>query len=642
MRNNIKLGSYKDYIQSLRALSVLIVIFYHLNFDAFSKGYLGVDIFFVISGFVITQRIYKDYTLNKRILIKDFFVRRLKRIFPVLFFVIIIFLIFFIIFGPVGYLLSNIYTSFFSIVGLSNIYFLIKKKNYFDTVFDDPLGHTWSLGVEEQFYVIYPFLLYFLFKIIKFNIEKKIIFILFLSTCILVLLTFNYSKNNPELVFYFPIFRFWEFLIGCLAFFICNNYQIINNKFISFFFLISIIFLLFIGQSKSYISYISINLLVVIFSALLIIFYKQNSFNKFVFENKLIVFIGNISYSLYLWHLPVIYFIELYYGNSVKNILTLPICIILSIFSYHLIENKFRYFKLETKNKFSYKKILLTFCLSFIFLIFISNIGDRKDKLKETIKKIIYKVNYLEIKHNFHARTSFLKTSINGKEIYKYCTSDNKDFKLNDLNLITECLKISDSNNLFFFVEGNSHTANFVTMFDNSDFINNFYYIHKKIQGDTFHDRSFKKVNLLTDKFEKVIYTTNIDNFYQLELLKKNMDSFNKDVLILILGQVPNNISKINSPTKCLIRQDNCIIDTKKDQKDRKLTELKSSLRELALKENVLFFDPYEILCPKLKCNIYDKKKNILKLVDNSHLSKEGSLILVPSFRLFFKKEILK
>ena len=60
------------------------------------------------------------------------------------------------------------------------------------------------------------------------------------------------------------------------------------------------------------------------------------------------------------------------------------------------------------------------------------------------------------------------------------------------------------------------------------------------------------------------------------------------------------------------------------------------------LEKNVLFFDPFEILCPKLKCNIYDKKKNILKLVDNSDLSKEGSLILVPSFRLFFKKEILK
>ena len=128
MNNNFQFSSHKNYIQSLRAFSVLIVFLYHLNFEIFSKGYLGVDIFFVISGYVISQRIYKDYALYKKILIKNFFIRRFKRIFPLLFFFILITLFFFIIFGPVTHFKSNLYTSFFSIIGISNLYFLSKKK----------------------------------------------------------------------------------------------------------------------------------------------------------------------------------------------------------------------------------------------------------------------------------------------------------------------------------------------------------------------------------------------------------------------------------------------------------------------------------------------------------------------------------
>ena len=166
--------SYKYYIQTLRAFSVLMVIFYHLNFELFSKGYLGVDIFFVISGYVISLRIYKDYLLYGKILIKDFFIRRLKRIFPVLFFIVFFVLFIFFIFGPLDSMVNTFNISFFSIFGVSNIYYLLQKKDYFDTVFNDPLGHTWSLGVEEQFYLIYPILIYGLFRVLKENREKKI------------------------------------------------------------------------------------------------------------------------------------------------------------------------------------------------------------------------------------------------------------------------------------------------------------------------------------------------------------------------------------------------------------------------------------------------------------------------------------
>ena len=273
--------SYKYYIQTLRAFSVLMVIFYHLNFELFSKGYLGVDIFFVISGYVISQRIYKDYLLYGKILIKDFFIRRLKRIFPVLIFIVIFVFFTFFIFGPLNLITNTFNASFFSIFGVSNIYFLLQKKDYFDTVFNDPLGHTWSLGVEEQFYLIYPILIYGLFRVLKENREKKICLIFFIISILLIFLTFYLSDDNPSLVFYFPLFRFWEFLAGCSLFFIKIN----NNKKNSLFSLLFFVLILTTLLTNMPIPYLYNNLIIVIFSSLLIYFYNKSALIDFIFEN---------------------------------------------------------------------------------------------------------------------------------------------------------------------------------------------------------------------------------------------------------------------------------------------------------------------------------------------------------------------
>ena len=231
-----------SHIQVLRAISVLFVFFYHLKTNIFQNGYLGVDIFFVISGMVITLKLYETYEKTNKINIKKFFVKRIKRIYPVLIFFLLTTLLMIVVFSPLENFIFKLKTFIFSIFGLSNILYLLSKKDYFDNVFEDPLHHTWSLGVEEQFYLIYPFILSLCLFLFKNKISKIILTFLFLFL-VGAYITHHYSENKI-LTFYLPFFRFWQFLFGCLIFFILIKYKK-NNSLISLssFFMIIIIIL---------------------------------------------------------------------------------------------------------------------------------------------------------------------------------------------------------------------------------------------------------------------------------------------------------------------------------------------------------------------------------------------------------------
>ena len=625
--------SYKSYIQTLRAFSVLIVIFYHLNFELFSKGYLGVDIFFVISGYVISQRIYKDYLLYKKILIKDFFIRRLKRIFPVLIFIVTVVFFIFLIFGPLDLLLNTFKVSLFSIFGVSNIYFLLQKKDYFDTVFDDPLSHTWSLGVEEQFYLIYPILIYGLFRILKYHRENKISIIFFIISILLIFLTFYFADARPNLVFYFPLFRFWEFLAGCSLFFIKTEDRKKNTLFSSLFFIL-IITVLFTNMP---ISYLTNNLFVVIFSSLLIYFYNKNVLNNFIFENKFTSYIGNISYSLYLWHLPVIYFIDLYFGATLKNIFSLPISFILSIFTYHFIEKKFRYFKTQINLNAIIKICVVFFLPLLFFLYYITNEKSFNNNTKLFLKNFATDINYLENKLNFSSRTIFYKININGNEVYRFCSQNSADFNLNSYNLRVECLKNNSQKTLIYF-EGNSHTAQFIPALNNSNIVENFYFEHKtEIFGNYKDQIFFDKINSQLSNFENVIYATSINTLDELTHLETSLVKFHNNIKILIFGPIPHVDEKLE-PLKCLIRQIDCYYSTNKDLINRSLEKFYNKINNLIKKnKKIFFYDPYKIICPENKCYVYNKSTNILTHRDKFHLSQEGSNLLTEDFNRFYQ-----
>ena len=224
------------FIQSLRGYAVLFVFLYHLNLDLFLNGFLGVDIFFLISGFVITKSIYDQSIINFDI--KNFFLRRIKRLLPALIFIFTITFIVYLLYGFLfqGKGVTKTYVA--SLFGLSNWFLLFSKHDYFDIEMLNPFYHSWSLGVEEQFYFIYAILIYSLFKILKLKNKGFIITVLVLS--IISICLFSASFYSEQFIFYSIITRFWELGLGVLSFFLFIHGKIIldnNILYILYFFL---------------------------------------------------------------------------------------------------------------------------------------------------------------------------------------------------------------------------------------------------------------------------------------------------------------------------------------------------------------------------------------------------------------------
>jgi len=632
-------------IQFLRAISVLLVFLYHLKIDMFKFGYIGVDIFFVISGFVISSRIYRELIEKKSIDLFSFYKKRFKRIFPVLIFILSFVFLFIIFFQPLDLLIENLYVFFFTIFGAANLYYLFSSKDYFDNIFEDVFGHTWSLGVEEQFYLIFPFLLLFIYKFLKGNKE----FIKILSSLIIIgiFITVYFSENN-QLIFYSPIFRFWELLLGSLVYILSLNFKIKNFK-IS---LLAFIFLFSVSLNNSYMTNIS----AVVFSSLLasffIFFYEKNNKLNFFFENSLLVFLGNISYSFYLWHLPIIYFFDLYF---IENIFRIPIIfivtVLLSIFTYFYIEKKFRYKEFK---KISLKKIIL-FLILFLGIVYtvlyFFTQSSHKNSYKKNLKNIIYNINFLENSYDYSNRTNFYKISLNDKEVYKHCIETKKVYKLTTGNLREDCLKKGKSNNRIFFIIGNSHTVNYIPAIDSLKMNkgDSIYFEHKEWRFDLYDGLSenilnfnlIKKINELNKYYKEVVFVTNIEP-YNIDFLEDINLVLDKGIKILILSTIPNTSKNMNS-LECYIKRIDCNYLKSKDYQRRDLKSYFQKINAIINKNNqgrFLLYNSYDIICPNEICYSYNSNEDFLTHVNDSHLTIEGSLSIKHDFFKFYKENL--
>ena len=356
---------YRADIDGLRAIAVLAVVTYHAFPDFFRGGFIGVDIFFVISGFLISTIIFNDIG-KKKFSFANFYLRRIRRIFPA--FIIVLFAC--LLFGWFV-LTGEEYTQLgkHAIAGAGFISNLVywSEAGYFDNAADTkPLLHLWSLGVEEQFYILWPLMLWIAWKI-KFNF---LALILLVASSSFILGIYVVNKDLVS-AFYSPQTRFWELLAGAVLAWlfyesgknnIFDSMGFLNKKnpallksfiitvtefadALSFFGLI-LLFSGFWGISH-HLKFPGVWALMPVLGCLAIIAAGPNAWvNHKILSNKAIVFIGLISFPLYLWHWPLLSFARIISGaapsTSVK-LLIVALSILLSWLTYKLIERPVRY-----------------------------------------------------------------------------------------------------------------------------------------------------------------------------------------------------------------------------------------------------------------------------------------------------------
>jgi peptidoglycan/LPS O-acetylase OafA/YrhL len=373
--------NYRKEIDGLRAIAVIPVILCHAGIFGFSGGYIGVDIFFVISGYLITTIILAELAQNK-FSIKSFYERRAKRILPALSAVLIATTVLAYILMPAN-LLKSYANSLMSVVTFTSNFHFFTTSGYFSTVSDQkPLLHTWSLAVEEQFYLFFPIMLSYLWVKGKKYITQIIIV---LSVISLLLAQFLAVNNFSDANFYLIFSRAWELFAGALIALTSiqstqmKNWQREILGFIGLFLIACSIF--FFDDNTLFPSFYT--LVPIIGTVLIIAFSTADTLTGKFLANRLFVGIGLISYSLYLWHQPFFAFLRL---KSIGEpelqlfIAAIALTFICAWLSYQYVEKPFRRKpSSDAKPRFT---ILQYASMSMVLFIVIGLIGVSKRGLQ--------------------------------------------------------------------------------------------------------------------------------------------------------------------------------------------------------------------------------------------------------------------
>lgn len=628
MREIKKIKKRND-IQVYRGISVIAVIGYHLNTEFFSSGYLGVDAFFIISGFVISNIIYSDLSQGQ-FSMKEFYLRRVKRIIPSLLTFIIFTQILIFFFQDSQNIFETTKGNLYSLIFISNVYFS-QTFNYFeiDTTYNFIIN-LWSLSVEEQFYIFFP-----LFALITFKYKKKFLLLLYLLLfCLSLVLnqetifdslpflkTVFLSFSNFS--FYSPFTRLWQFLLGIFAMFL--NQKIEKN-----------IQLNSLGSSVLYVgltTFISFNLfrtsdkiqtiLVSFVLFLLLIYEVQAEKNSFLF--KFLFFTGNISYSLYLFHQPIFASIRNYeYYSQVVSFFNLnmtsgiffsiALIYLVSYLNFLNIENRFRYIKNLKINNVKPLAYLFIFTLLFLSAGLLTDGYNFREQDKYSVSK--------DTELDFIPGTNFL--TIGGKPCLSRASVE-KSCKFNQNTKVT--------NNRIYFL-GDSVVNSLISGFIENDQLSK-YEIVDLTQGscpilvnycnlieNTVEYQQLKNIKNsviivggLYEKFNSSD-TFESDLSFTLELLGNN----NKVILLSTFPSPDVNLRMYERLNKNEYYFD--YVNWYSKTKNVKSSMLKTS----SMYKDVYFVDGENLFCIEKQCNF--SSENYYYFTDHQHFSYFGAEII--------------
>ena len=361
-------SKYLPSIDSLRALAVLAVIIYHVDVNYLPGGFLGVDLFFVLSGYLISSLIIKEYRKTGSLNLYNFYIRRARRLLPAVYFMITVGLVVMVLFNEVLLRKSHL-DAIFGYIYSSNWWYIFHKLDYFDSFgAQSPFKHLWSLAIEEQFYMIFPLLFLLINRKKKskdgtYKLNKNFLYVvlgLILVSLIAHILLFDI--NNISRIYFGTDTRAFSLLVGVVGAILypmeklhakVTPQQNIMYSVVSLVSIATLITVMIYTSEYNTWLYRGGFLLVAILGLIVIISSgKQHTLMSRLLSFKPVVFIGKISYSLYLWHFPILVLTtpvsEIGNPNIIFVILRVILTFVLASASYVFVETPIR--KLGFKN----------------------------------------------------------------------------------------------------------------------------------------------------------------------------------------------------------------------------------------------------------------------------------------------------
>ena len=591
----------KFQIYGLQAVAVGAIILYHAQItiydqQLFKGGFIGVDIFFVISGYLITSIILKELITTNSFSFKNFYERGIKQIFPVLLLVILASLPF-----AWFYLLPtdliHFSKSIITVLSFSSNFYFHYSGNAFGELesLSKPFVHTWLISVLAKYYILFPIILLIVFRYFR----KYLIHILILGFVISLVLADWGSRNYPAFNFYVLPTRGWELLAGSiLAYFeIKQGYRsknkILNSIFPSIGLLLIGHSILFFNDKIFHPSFYTLSPIIGV--CLIIWFSNKDELITKILSLKLFVGIGLISYSLYLWHYPIFAFsriVEFTGGGVFKKLSLGFLILIVSIFSYYFVEKPFR----NKNNKF---KVIFSLIAIFISVLMIFNF------------RVIQKDGYI---NRFYNSDKYeLNITKYSEENFKFEINYNYDNYDNRKNVL---------------IVGNSHAEDLLEILSKTHLTNKVYFnlTSPKIREDDYNFQISYLHTFLNEK--KAIIDGYSGDFFN--HLKKQYD--NSDLIILSTRYSEKDLEILDELIK-ILKQDN-----------KKILIFDNALEQtMTLQLNRLDYYSYRnIKLPEVKTlkQIENKMFLDLKNVENINvqiktIAKKNNVFLIEREKLF-------
>jgi peptidoglycan/LPS O-acetylase OafA/YrhL len=610
---------YRAEIDGLRALAVLPVIFFHAGFEFFNGGFVGVDIFFVISGYLITTIIISEMA-EDNFSIVNFYERRARRILPALFFVMAACLPF----AWLWFLPSDLKDFGQSLVAVSifssNILFWI-EGGYFGTAAElKPLIHTWSLAVEEQYYVLFP-----IFLMLTWKLGIKWILILL---SIIFLISLGVAEwgayNSPSGAFFLLPTRGWEILVGVFAAFYLNYNTHLKSHIIN-----QVLSLLGFGMiSYSIIAFNETTpfpslytLIPTIGTGLLILYAVPKTYVHKLLSMKFIVGIGLISYSTYLWHQPLLAFTKYRVLGEPSDLNLIILCaasLVIAWFSWKFVEMPFR-----SKTKVSRRSI---FKFALIFTLFFSvtglwlhnNNGALEYYPKEKQKILANFINPSDYVNKRHKQIRLLEFSKSNdkKDILIIGDSHSED-------LVNAVFEAGLNNDMEFSSYYISVACGVLFVRDKKD--REATNLHCQRKDGSFFDNDLQIQMSLADEIWIISSWTQRDLIYMSKSIE-NIKTINKNIKLFGTKNFGNPSSKWYNKVD-IDDWSSAIFDDSDKSKYVTISKVNNDLSSISKSLSVEFFNTQHLICRgKAFCSNYIDG-NIISY-DGTHLTKHGAKIL--------------